>query len=419
MTVANTSASQATRAAAPNAAPTLNWWQRLRWRPTSHTEGVFKERQLLDLLQRNYEQSDVKVGPGKQDFMHMVTATADVPGAPAFVAIPGYGSGSAFLWKLFDGLSSACNLYAIDLLGTGLSGRPPFKARNTAEAEEFFVTSLDAWRREQGLEKMVLMGHSMGGYLSACYALKHPDRVQHLILMCPAGVGKQPEDWQPPASLQNPWTVRGQLFRFATRAWDWGVTPGSLIRGLGPWGPRMAAGYCRSRFTKQQQMTDEEVAIFGAYHYHTVAAPGSGEHALRHILAPFAWPRSPLEDRMRQLQVPTTFIYGEHDWMDVKAARRLTAAMAEQRAPKFASDLKVLVTQDAGHYPAIDQPGSVLRQLAQTCESYLPPAAKQAMLVAAQRQPFHGVVRTDSASAMAAELAYSPMQAAAREASEL
>jgi hypothetical protein len=36
-------------------------WQRLRWRPTSHTEGVFKERQLLDLLQRNYEQSDVKV----------------------------------------------------------------------------------------------------------------------------------------------------------------------------------------------------------------------------------------------------------------------------------------------------------------------------------------------------------------------
>jgi hypothetical protein len=70
----------------------------------------------------------------------------------------------------------------------------------------------------------------------------------------------------------------------------------------------MAAGYCRSRFTKQQQMTDEEVAIFGAYHYHTVAAPGSGEHALRHILAPFAWPRSPLEDRMRHLQVPTTFI---------------------------------------------------------------------------------------------------------------
>lgn len=40
---------------------------------------------------------------------------------PAFVAIPGYSTGSSFLFKLFDGLS-AMRLYAIDLLGTGLSG---------------------------------------------------------------------------------------------------------------------------------------------------------------------------------------------------------------------------------------------------------------------------------------------------------
>ena len=38
------------------------------------------------------------------------------------MAIPGYGSGSSFLFKLFDGLSSAFRLYAVDLLGTGLSG---------------------------------------------------------------------------------------------------------------------------------------------------------------------------------------------------------------------------------------------------------------------------------------------------------
>lgn len=36
------------------------------------------------------------------------------------------------------------------------------------------MRSLDAWRQQQGLDKMVLMGHSMGGYLSgtrACYAV--------------------------------------------------------------------------------------------------------------------------------------------------------------------------------------------------------------------------------------------------------
>jgi pimeloyl-ACP methyl ester carboxylesterase len=43
--------------------------------------------------------------------------------------------------------------------------------------------------------------------------MQHPERVAHLILMCPAGVGAQPKDWQPPEVLRNPWTLRGQMFR--------------------------------------------------------------------------------------------------------------------------------------------------------------------------------------------------------------
>ena len=39
-----------------------------------------------------------------------------------------------------------------------------------------------------GIDKMVLVGHSMGGYLAAAYALKYPEHIKHLILVCPAGI---------------------------------------------------------------------------------------------------------------------------------------------------------------------------------------------------------------------------------------
>lgn len=69
-----------------------------------------------------------------------------------------------------------------------IAGRPAFTAKDRLSAENFFITALDKWREKMGLEKVVLMGHSMGGYLAATYALQHPERVQHLILVCPAGI---------------------------------------------------------------------------------------------------------------------------------------------------------------------------------------------------------------------------------------
>ena len=50
-------------------------------------------------------------------------------------------------------------------------GRPPFRARTREEAERFFVDSLDAWRQEQGLDKMVLMGECRrdGVWRLRCY----------------------------------------------------------------------------------------------------------------------------------------------------------------------------------------------------------------------------------------------------------
>ncbi len=50
-------------------------------------------------------------------------------------------------------------------------------------------------------------------------------------------------------------------------------------------------------------LSEEEVAAFEDYFYHITAAKGSGEHALRHILKPFAWAHNPLEGQLQHLKV--------------------------------------------------------------------------------------------------------------------
>ena len=69
-----------------------------------------------------------------------------------------------------------------------LPGRPEFTARSREAAEDFFISSLEVWREKNGLEKMILLGHSMGGYLAATYALQYPQHVQTLVLVGPAGI---------------------------------------------------------------------------------------------------------------------------------------------------------------------------------------------------------------------------------------
>lgn len=61
--------------------------------------------------------------------------------------------------------------------------------------------------------------------------------------------------------------------------------------------------YARARFKRGMQLSEEEVLAFEDYFYHIMAARGSGEHALRHLLGPMAWAKHPLEGRLHDLKV--------------------------------------------------------------------------------------------------------------------
>ncbi|EGR30718.1 hypothetical protein IMG5_124850 [Ichthyophthirius multifiliis] len=110
------------------------------------------------------------------------------------VLLHGYGNTSLSYYKMIKDLSFKFDTYALDLLGMGLSSRPKYEINDIKETIEFFVESLELWRQKiKKQDKLVLVGHSFGGYMALNYALKYPQNVENLILLSPMGATKKSE----------------------------------------------------------------------------------------------------------------------------------------------------------------------------------------------------------------------------------
>lgn len=124
-------------------------------------------------------------------------------------------------------------LYYKILIGFGRSSRPPFSS-DAMEAEQQFVKSIEEWRRETNLEKFILLGHSLGGFLATSYAINYPDRVKHLILADPWGF---PEH-NPNRLNEIPLIFRAIAFLLKP------VNPLTAIRAAGPLGKTFFYTFC-------------------------------------------------------------------------------------------------------------------------------------------------------------------------------
>lgn len=123
-------------------------------------------------------------------------------------------------------------------------------------------------------------------------------------------------------------------------------------------GRRFAYGYCNGRFPYLPLPERETLA---RYFYHISSHTGSGEYALAALLAPGAWAREPLHSRLALLTMPTTFIYGGHDWMDKRHA--------EAAAQQMTVPVKIVSVPDAGHHLHMDNPSSFNQIVAEAINS--------------------------------------------------
>ncbi|MFL6703246.1 MAG: alpha/beta fold hydrolase [Paraburkholderia graminis] len=99
------------------------------------------------------------------------------------VLLHGIGSGAASWVQQFEALSASRRVLAWDAPGYGESTAVP--AASPAATD--YANVLYEWLEKLGIERCVLVGHSLGAIIAGSFAAMHPQRVAGLLLLSPAG----------------------------------------------------------------------------------------------------------------------------------------------------------------------------------------------------------------------------------------
>jgi len=137
--------------------------------------------------------------------------------APPLLLLHGSGGNAAMWMGDVAAWAAHFRVYAVDMIGEpGLSApsRPPLES-------EAHALWLDDVLQSLSLDRVSIVGISLGGWLALDYATRRPDRVQSLALLCPGGVGRQlfGEIVLPPASSDLPPAIR-KFLEFVTLVFE-------------------------------------------------------------------------------------------------------------------------------------------------------------------------------------------------------
>ncbi len=205
-------------------------------------------------------------------------------GARTLVFIHGLGSYLKFWrYQLDTFAQQGYRVIAVDLPGYGKSDKPasfPYTMEAMADAVRELVHAL-------GIERPVLVGHSMGGQTALSYAIRYPEEPAALVLTAPAGFEK---------------------FSAKEKAWFQRVFSTALIKASPEhaiWGSVRQANFARWR-PELEWLIEERVRVVGspefdAYAYANVRSVNGLAH------------NDFVRDSLRHIQAPTLIVFGEAD----------------------------------------------------------------------------------------------------------
>ncbi len=252
--------------------------------------------------------------------------------APYAFLIHGWAS-SSYTWKpILPVLSRRYRCVAIDLPGFGASPAPSHPPTIMGYAD--LVARLIEYISPN--QPVLLLGHSMGGQISATLALRYPLLVERMVLLNPALSGRLSTRVN---LLIGPHVLAE---RFLPLEW--------LLHLLAKT-PLDYTDYLLkpSNFAERAQVSEEDYQRIRA----DARRPGQG----RVRAACFqAMRRGDLRGRLSALEPPTLVIWGAED--DIVPLRDAGAVAAEWPT----ADLRII--PNAGHWPQFEQPDATLRHIA-------------------------------------------------------
>ncbi|WP_067546109.1 alpha/beta fold hydrolase [Nocardia crassostreae] len=173
---------------------------------TAAPAAIYKSEAGAGAIQENYREM-LRAWPVPTEQLRIPTregetfvlAGLDAQDAPPLVLLHGSGANSTNWLGDIASWAQHFRTYSVDIVG-----EPGGSARSRPGlGTEAIALWLDDALAGLGISRTALVGMSLGGWHALDYAIRRPDRITRLALLCPGGVGKQRIGWLFRAALDR------------------------------------------------------------------------------------------------------------------------------------------------------------------------------------------------------------------------
>lgn len=283
----------------------------------------------------------------------MRVSTLTMGAGPDVLLLHGLGATRASFFDTAAALSKSHTVHALDLPGFGSSSKPATGAYNAG----WFADAVLGFMDELGIDRADLVGNSMGGRIALEVALRAPERVGALALLCPA-VAFVRREFHPVVRFLRP---------------EFGLVPHKLPR-------RAVEAQFWSMFS-DSDLVDPEVGEVAVDEFQRIYSSPTARYAFlssaRNIYMEKPFGPGGFYPRLAKLEPPALFVWTSGD--------RLIPPAFSRHVRQWLPSAEQIVLDSCGHAPQVERPeqtnGLVTRFLAQ--HSALRPATRRRMASAA------------------------------------